>query len=213
MKVKRIALAAAFTLLIPSMVSADFAVNGYSFSNSGVGLVGGDDFGNVYNVTVTSVTDGIAFGDSALLAAPGESVTISYDFSANSGDTSTEDTRTLGYYAKNFRLENIVVTGSASVSASARGSDNQGGRVDATWNPVPQPYTGGTVYFDLTNLSHVSVLNDLERLTFTIAATAPFATIGLENINLVATPEPTSLVSLATFAALGLFVTRRRKRA
>ena len=213
MNFRNLALVAAAVLMMSSTSSADFAINDFDLSSSPEAFSVMDDFGNSYSGTIgAAVTTGSGFiaGDILFLGA-NSTVDITYTFTS-SGDASTSDSQALGYYASNFRLENVAMGLSDDATINVSGQRTNG--LTATFQPGPQALVGGTantVFFDLTGFDHVNVLNDLQTLTFSISSIGG-ATLGLSNINLIATPEPTSLISLAGFAAVGLFVTRRRKR-
>lgn len=207
-----------------AVASAEFVVDSFTFaagdegvavaaSTSGDGTANQDTFGNDYSGvtrTVTYIPDpgaiiggfGVNPAFNTIGLAVDDMVTVSYDFSG------VADTTSLGYYAQNFRFEGVNISSDHAVDVSVVATSNTA--VVGT-TPTQTFANGDTIYFDLTTLSEVGVLNDLAEFTIKFTANSNSVLL-LNNASLIATPEPTSLISLGSLACLGFVSTLRRRR-
>ena len=223
MKTSLITAACLFALmLIPAVSNAEFVIDDFSASGpapydfngdaqtSSSAGPGVDDFGSNYNGITRSASGSVSADPSGFVLFPGQGsdFTLSYDFSA------VGDTFSLGYYAKNFRFEGLVSTPNTSYGITIKATRGNGETDSFSLANVPLTNLGDPVYFDLTSLGNVGIINDLEKLSFTFSkATTGAAVLGFSQFALIATPEPTSIVSLGAVAVVGLVgSTRRRKR-
>ena len=197
-------------LLPTSFASAEFIVDNFSSASPGSGSAFSvsDDFGVPFTITRTAtVTNGLP-APTSVVFAPGGSISYDFDFSAN------VDTTALGYWAENFRLEGVEfsVLQPSDITFSVVATSNTG--VSSSIAPTSAITSGAPIFFDLTDLGNVGVLNDLATLSlvFSTDPDGSGATILARSLTLVANPEPTSAASLGAFCMMGMLTTLRRKR-
>jgi len=228
---KRFILALGICCMSASFASADFVVDDFdSMVNpvtvptgtvaitNNVSFTSDDDFGNSYAIdrsitVIPAPTAGMGVGGGTISnvgasLSANATLEIAYDFSAAQ---SPSNTFALGYYAKNFRIEGIETAPNNAYALTVTATRGNGttaslslGNVNAAGSPP--------IFFDLTNLGDVGILNDLATLTFSFTDQGTGGFIDFQDFALIATPEPTSLVSLGSLACLGFVSTLRRRR-
>lgn len=218
---RKISLTVLALVIFPTCVNAEFAVDsfstGASFFGTSVDLgTNADEFGNNFS-GILRTTSGSALTDSGSgnvafnSFGGGGDFVINYDFTAPAIQSqSPSDTFSLGYYAQNFQISGLNPSPSTALFDINVAVERGSGLTDS-FTLAGTNLSSGSAFFDFTNLANVGILNDLHQLTFTFTTTSA-VNLGFSNFRLVATPEPTSLISLGAFAALGLTMTQRRRR-
>ena len=198
-----------------SLANAEFAIDEFETGFFGAPSTFSveDDFGNDYSIqrTVTSSPGSSVLAGVSVSLADGDSVRIDYDFLATSPQ-SPSSTFALGFYASDFQIEGLNVSPNDSLDITVIG-ERQNGTV-GLFTVQDVNSASESIFFDLTNLSEVGVLNDLASLSFVFQSdNADGTVVDFQNFVLVATPEPTSAASFGLLSLIGLLgSTRRRKK-
>ncbi len=218
---KLLVLVVAAAVFLPAISHADFTIDDFTVAN-GVSFNIADEFGNNYSV-VRSTTSNVAVGGGGFNVAlfntnPSGSITWTFTPAAEMGyyfPIKIADNGT-GLFNSNLLAFN---GGDMFISPDTfDGTQNGNYKVDGTDAATGGAGTTGGYFFDLRNLEHVSTLNGLQTLTMNFAMSpaaaamaGSFANLNVTNAALIATPEPTSILSLGCLALLGLTVSHRRR--